>query len=218
MTKWKWAGAIASGVIVVFAVSHAGATTFWTTPYKPDLMASWVQAVGSIGAIVGAIWAVTHQMGNARTDRVAAILAVAEAARDRAKEFSLALDAENPRLDLWSKFHPSVIASYVAALSAVQVHEIRSAAGIIAFLSLRDQFVFMGRAIEIFLEGPGQHEEMKKGLEDAQRAYPDNNQYLRDLYNESEKVLSDNARRRMQQVSDEYDRLRASLSAGFRPA
>lgn len=54
MTKWRWGGIGVCGVIAVLAISHAGATTFWTCPYKPDLMASWVQAVGSFGAIIGA--------------------------------------------------------------------------------------------------------------------------------------------------------------------
>lgn len=51
MKTWQWVGAVVGGVVAVLVISHAGATTFWTCPYKPDLMASWVQAAGSIAAI-----------------------------------------------------------------------------------------------------------------------------------------------------------------------
>ncbi|WP_186150885.1 hypothetical protein [Burkholderia gladioli] len=41
--------------------SYSGATNLLQVPYKSDLMASWVQAVGSITAIVGAFWISNNQ-------------------------------------------------------------------------------------------------------------------------------------------------------------
>ncbi|MEF3066347.1 hypothetical protein [Pandoraea apista] len=40
----------------VFLISTAGATSLGLKPYDADRMASWVQAIGSIAAIGGAIW------------------------------------------------------------------------------------------------------------------------------------------------------------------
>lgn len=71
MTRWQWAAAVVGGVIAVMVISHAGATTFWTCPYKPDLMASWVQAVGSIAAIGGGVAVLRVQLRHVETQRKA---------------------------------------------------------------------------------------------------------------------------------------------------
>ncbi|NSX14043.1 hypothetical protein HTY52_08155 [Cupriavidus taiwanensis] len=71
MKAWRWFGAVAVGVIAVLLISLAGATTFWTSPYKPDLMASWVQAVGSIAAIGGGVAVLRVQLRHAEAQRKA---------------------------------------------------------------------------------------------------------------------------------------------------
>lgn len=71
MKPWQWVAAMVGGVIAVLVISHAGATTFWTCPYKPDLMASWVQAVGSIVAIGGGVALLRVQLRHAENQRTA---------------------------------------------------------------------------------------------------------------------------------------------------
>ncbi|ARL57157.1 hypothetical protein [Burkholderia pseudomallei] len=56
MKNWRVALVVLGGIAGVILISAFGATSAGTQPYKPDPMASWVQAVGSIVAIVSAIW------------------------------------------------------------------------------------------------------------------------------------------------------------------
>lgn len=54
------AGAFASLAAVVL-VSEFGATSAGTKSYDANLMASWLQAIGSVAAIVGALWIAERQ-------------------------------------------------------------------------------------------------------------------------------------------------------------
>jgi hypothetical protein len=49
------------GIVGVILISHFGATSFGRKPYDPGLMASWMHAIGSIGAILGAYWMTERQ-------------------------------------------------------------------------------------------------------------------------------------------------------------
>lgn len=61
MRGWRFVVGLLASIFVVLAVSVYGATSAGTKPYDPSLMASWVQAVGSVAAIVGAIWIADNQ-------------------------------------------------------------------------------------------------------------------------------------------------------------
>ena len=59
-------GGVLGGVSAVLAVSWLGATSAATEPYQSSAMASWVQAIGSIAAIIGAVWIGERQAKRAR--------------------------------------------------------------------------------------------------------------------------------------------------------
>ncbi|HEM7889461.1 hypothetical protein [Burkholderia cepacia] len=54
MFDWKAVGAALLGATAVLIISAFGATSGGLKPYDSALMASWLQAIGSIGAILGA--------------------------------------------------------------------------------------------------------------------------------------------------------------------
>ncbi|CAB3782184.1 hypothetical protein [Paraburkholderia fynbosensis] len=54
--NWRSVLGMLGGIIAVVIVSAYGATSLGKKPYDPSLMASWVQAVGSIATILGAIF------------------------------------------------------------------------------------------------------------------------------------------------------------------
>lgn len=62
MKSWRRLalGPLAS-IAAVLIISVFGATSAGRRSYDPSLMASWVQAVGSIAAIIGAIWIANNQ-------------------------------------------------------------------------------------------------------------------------------------------------------------
>ncbi|WP_230459500.1 hypothetical protein [Burkholderia ubonensis] len=49
------------GAVLVVVIAYAGATTFGREPYNTANMAYWVQAIGSIAAILGAFWIASEQ-------------------------------------------------------------------------------------------------------------------------------------------------------------
>ncbi len=85
MYGWKPALGVVAGVAAVGGLSLAGATSLWTKCYDPSLMASWVQAVGSIGAILGAFAVSQTQLRHERSkaaDETAERIAVGEREAD----------------------------------------------------------------------------------------------------------------------------------------
>ena len=66
MKNWKHALAALGGVAAVIVISAFGATSAGTQPYKTDYMASWLQAIGSIGAIAASVALVRWQMNAER--------------------------------------------------------------------------------------------------------------------------------------------------------
>ncbi|MCA8430073.1 hypothetical protein [Burkholderia seminalis] len=67
MKTWKHALAALGGVAAVIIISAFGATSAGTQPYKTDYMASWMQAIGSIAAIVASVALVRWQMNAERS-------------------------------------------------------------------------------------------------------------------------------------------------------
>ncbi len=70
MKNWRFVLGVLGSIAAVIFVSVYGATSAGTDPYNPDLMASWVQAVGSIAAIVGAVWIATHESRRRRRELI----------------------------------------------------------------------------------------------------------------------------------------------------
>lgn len=64
MFGWRMAVGVVGVAIGVFVVAAAGATSLLCVPYKSDLMASWVQAIGSMAALFGALWIATRDFVN----------------------------------------------------------------------------------------------------------------------------------------------------------
>lgn len=64
MKNWKSVLIVLSGILTVLLISILGATSAGHAAYKADVMAAWVQAVGSIAAILGAFALARLQIRN----------------------------------------------------------------------------------------------------------------------------------------------------------
>ena len=116
-------------------------------------LAAWAQALGSIGAIIAALIVVWLQPRAALKVRQRSILAIAEAGLARIEEIRGAFAHDDPlkiASTLSVAYHPTVVDAIVHALTNVPAHEVGSRDGVIALLSLRDQFTFLQKSIEIF--------------------------------------------------------------------
>ncbi|WP_155628485.1 hypothetical protein [Burkholderia territorii] len=113
---------IVTGIFVVFLISVGGATSVGKKAYDSALMASWLQAIGSVAAIVGALWIAFRQTRieyDAKLDaaRITAI-GMAERVGENAKE--LAEIVEKLKVAGRHDCDPNFIRSLASALSSLR--------------------------------------------------------------------------------------------------
>ncbi|ODP31551.1 hypothetical protein [Pandoraea sp. ISTKB] len=142
--------AYVAGTLVICGVI-ATRSTFCLTASD---WASWVQAVGSILAIIAAGWGIRYQLDQANEGRRRAIIAIAAAAMARVEEAGERVQSSDPEIELASWYHCSIFDRLIGAFDSAPVHELRSGEGITAFLSMRDKLHFLRVAVERCIAGP----------------------------------------------------------------
>ncbi len=168
MQKWKLVLGVLAGLAVVVMVAAFGATSAGTQPYKPDFMAAWIQAVGSVAAIAGVIWTVERQSRDSlkaiateaelavRQRRLAAV-SIVDAAMERAEQIRKTMQIQSVdevRVDLYKSYDRSILDGLVRALQGIPLHEIGASKAIGELLLFTDQITFLAIAIQRFLDGP----------------------------------------------------------------
>jgi hypothetical protein len=203
------------------------AVVFWKLfPGSKDgqTAAAWFQAVGSIAAIAGAFYISERQTKAALRSLVAAqsaqekarqrsILAIAEAADEHARRIGDAFSKDDIYVALAFVYDKTIIDGVVGALSNAPVHEVGSRDAVMALLSLRDQFVFLGIAVETFLARPHNHPVLRMGIE--QLSQPNEREQRQELVAIGEAVLAKNVRTHLDKIRGNYISLeRAVQGAG----
>jgi hypothetical protein len=171
--------------------------------------AAWAQAVGSIGAIIAAflvgrqqakaaIAAVVEAHTLQETGRLKSILAIGEAAFDRAKRIGEAISRhETDPVAIYNVYDPTVINSMAAALTSVPAHEIGSRDAVIAILDLRDQIRFLGESVETF-KNPQVDLDTAKMLPTLEPAE------VRNVLKQRKMVLAGNVTKRVDRIGELY--------------
>ena len=178
-------------------------------------LAAWFQAVGSIAAIFvafligreqsnAALRAVTDQ----QHERRKSITAVAGAAAEHARRIGDALEQDGiGHVGIYGVYDQTIVDGVVHALTNAPAHEVGTPEGVIALLMLRDQFVFLGVAMEKYLKGPEQLPEFKQSLD----ACADDLIYRRGVVETGERVLKGNVRGRLDQIRHFHNQLLAAV-------
>jgi hypothetical protein len=181
--------------------------------------AAWVQAIGSILAIAAAILISWRQSKLARESLVNAqviadkarqhgILAIAEAALEHARRIDEALlqteSGSNPTA-LYEVYDQTIINGMVQALTDVPAHEVGSRDAVIALLSLRDQFRFLGKAIEDYKK-PKNDPDITKLLDST-----DPGEERQKVWSQLKTVLAKNARDRVVIIRKQYESLKNAI-------
>jgi hypothetical protein len=185
--------------------------------------AAWFQGVGSVGAILLAVLIAAYQARASRVETERAqnlvdsakkkgVLAVASAASEHAARIGKAMSTDEPRSLLYEVYDQSIIEGMVGALSAAPVYELGDPKAVSAVIKMRDQFVFLGRAMETFIAGPWNHPfigpKLKQGAADPT---PEYQHIYRDLAESAEKTLARNARDRTESIQSAYNELQLAL-------
>lgn len=138
-------------------------------------VAGWIQAIGSIFAIVSSFFIANNQYKEniksiiksqklASNAKKKGILSVVRFAKMHASNIDAAIPEDVPT-NIYKVYDITIINGVVEALSAAPLYEIDSPEAIGALLSLRDQFVFLGHRVDEYIAGPLKHKEMAHTLE-----------------------------------------------------
>lgn len=114
MQNWKLVLGVLAGIVGVVLVAAFGATSAGTQPYKPDFMAYWMQAIGSIAAILGALKIASGQRKDSER------LQEQQKRSERTRKFDERID----RIELVLLLGAEAIVSVNAMESAVTIQKI----------------------------------------------------------------------------------------------
>lgn len=192
--------------------------TFWERLYEilsNDGAPAWVQAIGSIAAVVIAIIVSKTPIYHAALIKRQTIFAIAEAAHVHAHKIREAVDkmawlSADGNYQIYHVYHPTVIEGVVRALQGVPMHELGSSKAVLAMLSLTGQMVFLSTAVDALILGPNQHPEIAKTLASLGS---DDQQMRLQICATGFSVLQQNVRVHLDQIDKDFDSLRESLTA-----
>lgn len=175
---------------------------------------AWIQAIGSILALAIAISVSKISVNHAASTRRKTIFAIAEAAHAHACNIRNAIDAmewlKGNNTQIYTAYNKVVIDGIVKALQAVPMHELGSSKGVLAILSLTNQMVFLGTAVDSLLQGPYQHPGITKVLDSIDK----NDRALRqEICATGFSTLQNNARLHLDQIDKDYSSLKESLNS-----
>jgi hypothetical protein len=161
MSNWKAVLGALGAIVAVVLVAHFGATSAGTQPYRADAMASWMQAIGSVAAILGAYWIGERQSASAlraaRESEIASLkrrldayAAVAKSACDQAMNVSKlagALSGQQFKIN-WIDQNGPVYRSAFASTESIPLHDLGSAEAVRSLIILKTALARMERFIE----------------------------------------------------------------------
>lgn len=206
----RFGGTIVAIGVAAIVVSLLAASFGKTEKYDPYLFASWVQAVGSVLAIVGTVWAVQFQSASALRDRKEAILGVADAVQTWSKKIREMLSETRPRSTLQTKFHDSVLKGLIGALGSIPIQDVGRGEAVVAFLDLRNQLAFLSKAIEEYAPSPWVDQEFVKTYEQMKDSGATREQ-LAELLEIHESVLLGNIASQLDAVDRHLKRLSKAM-------
>ncbi|MET4676203.1 MULTISPECIES: hypothetical protein [unclassified Luteibacter] len=137
------------------------------------------------------------------------LFAVVQAAFDQTEAISLVMNREVPRESLHEVYHRVVTQRYIRALEALPLFEFGAKGGVAAILSMRDQFLFLEEALELYLAGPWKYPELRKTLDSFIR--PEDRHELSSALDRANAVLIHNVRVHLAEISSNYELIRGSM-------
>jgi hypothetical protein len=141
--------------------------------------------------------------------RRSSMLAIVDAANEHARRIEEALGRSEERASMYGVYHKSIIDGVVRALTDIPVHEVGNRDAILALLSLRDQFVFLGVAMEAYMAGPAKDPLVKQGLDSLME--PDGGPQRKALLGAAEKVLVSNVRVHFAEIRKNYQAVETAV-------
>jgi len=183
-------------------------------------LALWVQAIGSMAAILTSFWifrrqskqtidAIDHAKKQEKREKLGCILATASAANDFAKITGEAIE-KDPGIGLRFTFQDAIIEGLVDALNAIQIHELGTSSGAMALISLRNEAVLLQQYVQIYIDGPNKLPGFPEMIESC-KSDPGFLQRVPELRREQTKLLIKNVQDRVENISKHYGEFKNSI-------
>lgn len=176
--NWRFVVGLLAGVVAVLLISVIGATSAGTRDYDLSIMASWVQAVGAVAAIIWSGKFAADQMRaqrrlqdeatrNGFAQRLETFVAVCEVACEEVSALERSLTREDHHPDDVARGLDSVDAllqyAFViyeertfqglsSALGAFPIHELPNAQSVSAAQRFRDGFMHASKAVAAWVD------------------------------------------------------------------
>lgn len=223
MRRWRDFAVILS-LFVVVSVWAVGISIYYSdNSTQGQTAAAWFQAIGSVLAIFAAFDIAERQSKASReaikeeqrlTERFKknGTLAVVRAAKTHATSIGEAMKTPQPSLALYQVYDKSIVNGIVGTLANAPVYELGSTEAVLALLSLRDQFVFLGNAVEKYLDGPWQDEQIGRLLQDLQMQ--GEHAHVSSVRKATEEQFSLNVQEKVTYIQSRCEMLENSLSLG----
>ena len=173
---------------------------------------AWVQAIGSIMALIIAIRVSRISIEHAGLLKQKTIFSIAEAAHEYASKVRAAIDliSDEPgsNAKLYDVYHRDVTAGIIRALQGVPVHELASGPQVSAILGLTNHFVFLGDQVDKLLVAPSTLPHVSEMLKSMDENREGRRQYLITVMS----VLKKNALGQLDRIDEHYYVLKRSLA------
>jgi len=203
--------------IFVLIVCYGAYQTIINKGFLSTETSGWMQVIGSILAIMGAFFIAKHQSDMtlqsifdsqkiADETRRKRILAVVLFARTHAENIGNAI-SDKESLKIYDVYDKTIINNVVSALSSIPLFEVGHPSAISALLALRDQFIFLGSQVEIYIAGPWKHDDIGPELE----KYRDS-EYKDCLFKTATQAFATNVTKRVELIIDKCGCIEDALS------
>jgi hypothetical protein len=179
---------------------------------KVEDLPAWIQAGGSVLAIIASFWIVSYEKRSKQLERQRDILAVAAAAQSFSEQIRKTIDTPgdiedivNP--ELYGVYHSSVATAYATALANIPFHEVGSHAAVQALLSMHVQFAhFLDFSIQELMSGTVNN----KQFEDPRVVFeqypePERTKKIKELRSSQFETLVNNVRVHLDAIKRDYE-------------
>ena len=205
---WLWLGAAACLIFLYLYLPDA----------KTDVPA-WIQAGGSILAIIASFWVVDLNRKSEQREKRNDVFAVVKAAHGYAQKIRKVVDvshSSNRMVDfsIYNLYHRNIADGFARALANIPFHEVGASEAIEAILDMQAQFAqFLPDSIEAFVAGPHKNQTFL----DVQSQFsatnePERAQQVEVVFVEMFNALANNVRGNLNRIDANFELIQFHLS------
>lgn len=195
-----------------------GGMYWWHLPNAKQDVPAWIQAGGSILAIIASLGIADWSRRSEQHERSKDVFAVVQAAHAYAGKIRKIIDDSKPSERMVNPaihelYHRNITDGFARALANIPFHEVGTSEAVAAIVDMQVQFDrFMPNSLETFIAGPQNHQAFK----DAQAQldvpnHPERFEQEEALYEQTFKNFANNLRGNLSRIDDDFQRINDAM-------